>query len=97
MEQSVRYLFAGAPAYEASKLIYDSGYLILASDFEKSEATATECGMRSVLASIYNEGGYIFGAKIRQGIWEQQDIESTNSICYNLHDPNIRNVFCTPR
>lgn len=45
--------------YEASELIYDSGYLISASGFEKSEATAAECGMRGVLALIY-EGGYIW-------------------------------------
>lgn len=50
----------GAPA---SKLIYDSGYLISSSGFEKSEATAAECGMRGVLALMYDEGGgdYIWG------------------------------------
>lgn len=53
----------------------------------------TECGMRGVLASIYNEG-VIYGAKIRRGIWEQQDTESANfDPLYNLHDPNIRNVI----
>jgi len=52
---------AGAPVYEAFKLIYDSGYLISASGFEKNEATATECGMQGVLALIYDEGAYIWG------------------------------------
>lgn len=53
---------AGAPAYEAFELIYDSGYLISTSGFEKSKAVAMECGMRDVLALIYDErGGYIWG------------------------------------
>jgi len=47
--------------YEAFKLIYDSGYLISASGFEKNEATATECGMQGVFALIYDEDAYIWG------------------------------------
>lgn len=64
---------ADAPAYEASELIYDSGYLISTSGFEKSKAVATECGMRDVLALIYDEGreglymGQKFGGEFRNG------------------------------
>lgn len=63
---------AGAPAYEAFELIYDSGYLISTSGFEKSKAVATECGMRDVLALIYDERGELymgqkFGGEFRNG------------------------------
>lgn len=90
---------AGAPVYEASELIYDSGYLISANGFEKSEATAAECGMRGVLALIY-EGGYTWGKSFGEEFGNGETLNRANSTRCNprrsQHETSCTYIFCTP-